>query len=82
MPGSIGFGSFNASFFGGNITTNIQNGSLSEERLDDQVRRIMTPYFHLKQDTQFPPIDGSSPALNGNDRTRLQQFQHPNRKHR
>ncbi|SMR51682.1 unnamed protein product [Zymoseptoria tritici ST99CH_3D1] len=63
MPGSLG-GSPGASFFGGNITINVQNGSLSVERLDDQIRRIMTPYFHLKQDTDYPPIDGSSPALN------------------
>ncbi|KJX94631.1 beta-glucosidase g like protein [Zymoseptoria brevis] len=63
MPGSLG-GSPGASFFGGNITINVQNGSLSVERLDDQIRRIMTPYFHLKQDTDYPPIDGSSLALN------------------
>jgi beta-glucosidase len=67
MPGSIGFGGSSASYFGGNITIGVQNGSLSEERLDDQIRRILTPYFHLSQDSDYPPIDGSSPALQGDD---------------
>lgn len=66
MPGSLSFSdSSGASFFGGNITNNVNNGSLAIERVDDMVRRIMTPYFYLKQQTQYPPIDGSSPDLQG-----------------
>jgi beta-glucosidase len=64
MPGTIGFRAGGNSFFGGNITTAVNNGSLSEARLDDMIKRIMTPYFHLKQDTDFPPIDPSG-AVNG-----------------
>lgn len=68
MPGSLGRGSSSiSSFFGGNITNNVNNGSLSIDRVDDMIRRIMTPYFFLKQDEDFPPIDGSSPALNNNN---------------
>ncbi|CAD0041524.1 unnamed protein product [Aureobasidium pullulans] len=53
-----------ATAFGGNITTAVNNGSLSEDRLDDMIKRIMTPYFHLKQDTDFPSIDPSEIPLN------------------
>lgn len=28
------------------------------------VLRIMTPYYHLKQDEGFPQIDGYTPKLN------------------
>jgi beta-glucosidase len=61
MPGSIGRSS--SSFFGGNITNAVSNGSLPESRLDDMVLRIMTPYYYLRQDN-YPTIDPSSAALN------------------
>lgn len=68
QPGGISFGdSYNASFFGRNITANVNNGSVSIDRVDDMCRRVMTPYFYLKQN-EYPPIDGSEPALQGNDR--------------
>lgn len=63
MPGTIGFTPGAPSFFGGNITRAVSNGSLPIERLDDMCRRVMMPYFHLGQ-TDYPKIDGSSPALN------------------
>ncbi|KAF2215796.1 glycoside hydrolase family 3 protein [Cercospora zeae-maydis SCOH1-5] len=66
MPGGLSFTDISGnSFFGGNITTNVNNGSLTIERVNDMARRIMTPYFHLKQETQYPPIDGSTPDLQG-----------------
>jgi len=64
MPGGIGFLTNNPSFFGGNITAAVNNGSLSIDRVDDMCRRIMTPYFYLGQDSGYPPIDASSGALN------------------
>jgi beta-glucosidase len=67
MPGTIGFSAGGPSYFGSNITRSVNNGSLSEDRLDDMCRRIMTPYFRLQQ-YNYPTIDGSAPALNGNDR--------------
>lgn len=63
--GSVG-GNPNASFFGGNLTQAVNNGSVSESRVDDMVRRIMTPYFFLEQN-EYPPVDGQSPALNNNN---------------
>ncbi|KAL3445249.1 glycosyl hydrolase family 3 N terminal domain-containing protein [Aspergillus insuetus] len=53
-----------SSFFGGNITTGVRNGSLEETRLDDMVTRIMTPYFYLHQDEDYPMVDASSIFLN------------------
>lgn len=65
MPGGLSFGnSAESSFFGRNITSNVNNGSVSTDRLDDMCRRIMTPYFHLNQQ-QYPPVDGSTPLING-----------------
>ena len=63
MPGGISFASATPSFFGGNVTSAVNNGSLSTERVDDMVLRIMTPYFHLNQDVDFPPVDGYTPRL-------------------
>ncbi|KAF1992482.1 glycoside hydrolase family 3 protein [Aulographum hederae CBS 113979] len=48
------------SWFGGNIPTMIQDGSISDERLDDMIRRVMTPYYFLDQDKEdFPTVDQS-----------------------
>jgi beta-glucosidase len=67
MPGTIGWTPGSPSYFGGNITRSVNNGSLSMDRLDDMCRRIMTPYFHLQQ-TNYPTIDGSTPYLGGTTR--------------
>ena len=64
MPGPIGFFVTEPSFWGPNLTVAVNNGSLSEARLDDMARRIMMPYFHLHQDVDFPPIDMETGALN------------------
>jgi beta-glucosidase len=39
------------------------NGSLSIDRVDDMIHRIMTPYFFLNQDADFPLVDGYTPKL-------------------
>lgn len=46
-----------SSYFGWNITSAVRNGSLPEARLDDMVKRIMTPYYFLRQDEAFPATD-------------------------
>ncbi|KAF2089190.1 glycoside hydrolase family 3 protein [Saccharata proteae CBS 121410] len=63
MPGGIYSTSSTPSFWGENITMAIQNGSLAESRLDDMILRILTPYYHLGQDQDFPSIDTSSAAM-------------------
>jgi beta-glucosidase len=65
MPGGLPSGDNGAaSYFGGNITTAIKNGSLSEARVDDMIARVMTPYFYLQQNSGYPTVDPSSGALN------------------
>ena len=63
MPGGIGFPNPTQSFWGDNITISVHNGSLSEQQIEDMVLRVMTPYFHLGQDADFPLIDGSTSQL-------------------
>jgi beta-glucosidase len=58
MPGTIGSGT--ASYFGGNVTLAVNNGTINESRVDDMVRRIMAPYFYLGQDQGFPTVDPST----------------------
>lgn len=67
MPGGLGtYGTvFEAgSFFGGNVTLAVNNGTVDESRIDDMVIRIMTPYYWLNQDQDFPTVDPSSADLN------------------
>jgi beta-glucosidase len=64
MPGGIDFLTPTPSYWGANITTALSNGSLANARLDDMVRRIMTPYYFLGQDQGFPTIDPSGTSLN------------------
>eukprot|EP00026_Physarum_polycephalum_P003732 Phypoly_transcript_03746.p1 GENE.Phypoly_transcript_03746~~Phypoly_transcript_03746.p1 ORF type:complete len:751 (+),score=112.06 Phypoly_transcript_03746:59-2311(+) len=53
MPGDITFGS-GTSYFGDNLVKAVQNGSVSEERLDDMAVRILTPWILLGQNQDFP----------------------------
>jgi beta-glucosidase len=67
MPGGLGpygtnFGG--PSFFGGNITAGVNNGTLDSSRVDDMVIRIMTPYYWLGQDKDFPTVDPSTADMN------------------
>lgn len=42
-----------------NISRMIDEGLVSEQRIDEMVRRIMMPYYYLRQDTDFPTVDPS-----------------------
>jgi beta-glucosidase len=68
MPGGLGqYGTDTAtgnSYFGGNLTSAVNNGSLEVTRLEDMIVRTMTPYFFLDQDKDFPLVDPSSADLN------------------
>ena len=67
MPGGLGPYGLNfgiPSFFGNNITISVSNGTLDVSRVDDMVIRIMTPYFYLGQDQNYPSIDPSTANLN------------------
>ncbi|GME28831.1 uncharacterized protein LTHEOB_91 [Neofusicoccum parvum] len=62
MPGAIDEASIplGLSFWGANLTEAVSNGTIPESRLDDMIRRIMTPYFALAQDDDYPSVDPSS----------------------
>lgn len=67
MPGGLGPYGLNfgiPSFFGGNVTIAVNNGTLNASRVDDMVVRIMTGYYQLGQDQGFPTVDPSSADLN------------------
>lgn len=67
MPGGIGMYGMDreaGSFFGKNITSAIKNGTVPESRVDDMIIRIMTPYYWLGQDKNYPEVDPSSADLN------------------
>ncbi|KAI9728097.1 MAG: hypothetical protein M1834_007813 [Cirrosporium novae-zelandiae] len=52
MPGTNSANTF--SFFGKNLTVAVENGTLSINRLNDMVDRVMTPYYYLGQDQDYP----------------------------
>ena len=49
MPGDIAFNSGN-SYFGGNLTIAVLNGTIPEWRIDDMVTRIMAAYYYVGRD--------------------------------
>jgi len=53
MPGDKTFGSGD-SWFGPALVSAVQNKQVTQARLDDMAVRIMTPYFLLGQDQNFP----------------------------
>ncbi|EOD46699.1 putative beta-glucosidase 1 protein [Neofusicoccum parvum] len=65
MPGGIGFTTATPSYWGPNATAAVTNGTIPESRIDDMVLRVLTPYFHLGQDKDFPKVDAYSNVLNG-----------------
>ena len=53
MPGDISFGS-HTSWFGANLTAYVNNGTISEARVDDMAERILAAYYLLEQDQNYP----------------------------
>ncbi|CAJ2504169.1 Uu.00g115630.m01.CDS01 [Anthostomella pinea] len=67
MPGGIGeYGQSPqaGSFFGKNVTMAVSNGTVDVSRIDDMIMRIMTPYYYLGQDKDYPSVDPSCADLN------------------
>ena len=57
MPGDIAFGSL-TSYFGQNLTTAVNNGSVEINRLDDMAERIMAAYYLVGQDQpEYPDVN-------------------------
>lgn len=64
MPGTIGFFVTGSSFWGANLTQAVNNGSVPESRINDAAHRIMTPYFFLGQDQDYPLLDPAMGDIN------------------
>ncbi|RDB23963.1 putative beta-glucosidase L [Hypsizygus marmoreus] len=57
MPGDITFHS-GTTYFGANLTTYVQNGTIPEGRIDDMATRILAGWYLLHQDVpSFPPVN-------------------------
>ncbi|KAG8715739.1 hypothetical protein FRC09_016349 [Ceratobasidium sp. 395] len=56
MPGDVKFNSLD-SYFGANLTTYVQNGTIPEERVTDMAGRIVAAWYLLGQDKNFPPVN-------------------------
>ncbi|KAH9840409.1 glycoside hydrolase family 3 protein [Teratosphaeria destructans] len=67
LPGGLDFRLTKFSYFGKNLTMAVNNGSVPEDRLNDMVRRVLTPYFALGQNEQYPASDGSAYGLDPKD---------------
>ncbi|KAF4210948.1 hypothetical protein CNMCM5878_003397 [Aspergillus fumigatiaffinis] len=63
MPGYLSETDFIHSYFGTNVVSGIRNGTIPEWRLDEMIRRILTPYYYFSQDHEYPTIDPSSYAV-------------------
>lgn len=63
MPGRINHPGLTPAFFDQKLLEAVGNGSVSLKRLDDMATRVLTPYFLLGQDKDFPTIDPSTLAV-------------------
>lgn len=50
MPGEPAWGDWDHRFFGDHLVQAVQSGELSQERLDDMARSVLTPWLLLGQD--------------------------------
>ncbi|KAF9007054.1 glycoside hydrolase family 3 protein [Cyathus striatus] len=57
MPGDVTFDSGD-SYFGGNLTAFVNNGTIPEARVDDMATRILASWYFLHQDnSSFPSVN-------------------------
>jgi beta-glucosidase len=62
MPGNVTASI--PSYFGDKLLEAMQTNNVSAERLEDMATRVMTPYFRLNQDKDFPAVDpATGPTL-------------------
>ncbi|CAE6507267.1 unnamed protein product [Rhizoctonia solani] len=52
-------------FWGADLVALVNNGTIPATRLDDMVRRILTPYYALGQDKNFPPVQYNTGGIAG-----------------
>ena len=61
MPGNVSAvaGDY---YFGEKLLSDVRNGSVSQQRVAEMAERVMTPFFLLGQDEDFPSVDPSAAA--------------------
>jgi beta-glucosidase len=59
MPGDTGFNT-GQSFWGGNLTASVINGTVPAWRLQDMATRIMSAYYYVDRDTHQIPVNFQS----------------------
>ena len=59
MPG-------NDEYMGDTLVAFVQNGSISESRIDDMATRIIAPYYLVGQDQDYPTVDLDRDAMENN----------------
>ncbi|KAI0099592.1 glycoside hydrolase family 3 protein [Nemania sp. FL0031] len=59
MPGNVS-ALAGPAYFGDALLDAVNEGLVLEERLNDMATRVMTPYFRLGQDHDFPTVDPAS----------------------
>ncbi|KAH7904316.1 glycoside hydrolase family 3 protein [Hygrophoropsis aurantiaca] len=64
MPGDVTFNSGD-SYFGGNLTKFVNEGIISEARVDDMATRIVAGWYYLHQESGYPEV--SFNAFDAND---------------
>lgn len=67
QPGGLDFNYFedaSPSYWGANLTLAVTNGTVPTSRLDDALHRVLTPYYLLGQDQNFPLVDPACAELN------------------
>ncbi|KAH7921176.1 glycoside hydrolase family 3 protein [Leucogyrophana mollusca] len=63
MPGDVTFNSGD-SYFGGNLTSFVNQGIISEARVDDMATRIVAGWYYLHQDSGYPEVSFNAFDLN------------------
>ncbi|KAH7276218.1 hypothetical protein MRS44_005609 [Fusarium solani] len=61
MPGNVS-ALAGPSYFGDLLLSAVKDGQVPESRLDDMAERVLTPYFLLGQDNNYPTVDPASGA--------------------
>ena len=62
MPGCV-TGSGSPCYFGDSLLEALQANNVSAQRLEDMATRVMTPYFRLNQDKDYPTIDPATGSM-------------------
>ncbi|QRV90159.1 glycoside hydrolase family 3 protein [Ceratobasidium sp. AG-Ba] len=66
-------------FWGAKLVELVESGDVPKTRLDDMARRILTPYYALSQDTDYPPLSFNTGGIHNKQYvSTLQGNQHLN----